>query len=174
MIDRCWVGHNDNKNTTALEGQQPTWWTPTDAWNNSGMAAKRRTRVARGDAITLVNVPAPVQRRSRARAPVRRRRRRRSAGGRGPGTTSDKSFKDKLIGTAMGGLGYGLIEKHWGAQIPSLPFVGKSGTVAIACYFFSSKHPLVKDVGIAAAAIAGYSYGKEGKVAGYDDDDLAQ
>lgn len=77
----------------------------------------------------------------------------------------------------MGGLGYGLIEKHFGDKIPSLPFVGRSGTVAIACYFFASKHPVVKDVGIAAAAIAGYSYGRTGKVSGEDDvdfDELAQ
>ena len=68
----------------------------------------------------------------------------------------------------MGGLGYGLIEKHFGAKIPTLPFIGRSGTVALACYFFAGKHPLIKDVGVAAAAIAGYSFGATGKVSGED------
>jgi hypothetical protein len=74
----------------------------------------------------------------------------------------------------MGGLGYGLLEKHFGDKIPALPFVGRSGTVAIACYFFSARHPVIKDVGIAAAAIAGYSYGSTGKVSGEDYEDLEQ
>jgi hypothetical protein len=113
---------------------------------------------------------APVRRRRASIARRRSPKRRRSSSSRGEG-----SYKNRLIGTAMGGLGYGLIEKHFGAQIPALPFVGRSGTVAIACYFFASKHPVIKDVGIAAAAIAGYSYGKEGKVSGDDDfDDLSQ
>lgn len=78
----------------------------------------------------------------------------------------------------MGGFGYGLIEKmlaKYGAGFPSLPLVGKSGTIAIACYFLGGKHPLIRDVGIAASAIAGYSFGKEGKVSGEDfDDGLAE
>jgi hypothetical protein len=72
----------------------------------------------------------------------------------------------------MGGFGFGWIMKHYATQIPSLPLVGKSGTIAIASYFFRGQHKLVKDVGIAAAAIAGYSFGKTGAVEGeYDDDD---
>lgn len=62
--------------------------------------------------------------------------------------------------------------KHYGNQIPSLPMVGKSGTIAIAAYFFRGKHPIVKDVGVAAAAIAGYSFGKTGTVEGSYDPDL--
>ena len=76
------------------------------------------------------------------------------------------------MGTAFGGFGYGWIEKHYGNQIPSLPILGKSGTIAVAAYFFRGKHAIVKDIGIAAAAIAGYSFGKEGKVSGeYDEDE---
>ena len=78
------------------------------------------------------------------------------------------------MGTAMGGFAYGFVEKTWGPQIPSLPFIGKSGAVALACYFLSPRHPLIKDVGIAAAAIAGYSFGKTGTVSGDEYDELAQ
>lgn len=74
------------------------------------------------------------------------------------------------MGTAAGGFIYGYVEKTWGDQIPSLPVVGKSGAIALACYFLAPRHPIIKDVGIAAAAIAGYSFGKTGVVSGcYDD-----
>jgi hypothetical protein len=79
-------------------------------------------------------------------------------------------MKNKLIGTAIGGFAYGFVEKTWGAQIPALPFVCKSGAIALACYFLSPKHPIIRDVGVAAAAIAGYSFGKTGVVSGYDDE----
>jgi len=78
-----------------------------------------------------------------------------------------------MVGTAIGGFAYGFIEKQWGAQVPSLPVIGKSGTIALACYFLAPKHPIIQDVGIAAAAIAGYSFGKTGVVSGHYDD-LAQ
>lgn len=78
-------------------------------------------------------------------------------------------MKNVLMGTAMGGFAYGFIEKQWGNQIPSLPVIGKSGAIALACYFFAPRHPIIKDVGIAAAAIAGYSFGKTGTISGeYD------
>ena len=117
--------------------------------------------------VVVVTPPAtPVRRRSSGGVRRRRRRTYRRRGGGG----SDGSFKNRLIGTAMGGLGYGLIEKHFGAQIPTVPLIGKSGTIAILSYFFGQKHPLIKDIGVAAAAIAGYSFGKEGKISGeYDD-----
>lgn len=76
----------------------------------------------------------------------------------------------------MGGFGVGFIEKNFGDKLPSLPVVGTKGAIAIGCYLFGAKHPLVRDVGIAAAAMAGYQFAKEGKVSGdgddYDDDVL--
>ena len=76
-----------------------------------------------------------------------------------------------MIGTAVGGLVYGFIEKSYGAQLPTLPLIGKSGTIALACYFLGGNNKMVQDIGIAAAAIAGYSLGKEGKISGYGDDE---
>jgi hypothetical protein len=55
--------------------------------------------------------------------------------------------------------------------MPTVPIIGKSGTIAIGCYFFGPKSGIVRDVGLAAAAIAGYSFGKSGVVSGYDPED---
>ena len=135
--------------------------------------AKRKTATvsSAGKGVVVVTPPsasAPVRRRRSSGAITRRSkgtRRRRSSG------SSEGSYKNKLMGVGMGGLAYGYLEKSF-PQIPTIPFLGKSGTVAVACYFFGAKHPLIKDVGIAAAAIAGYSLGKEGKVSGegWDED----
>lgn len=83
-------------------------------------------------------------------------------------------MKNALIGSAIGGFAYGFVEKQWGAQIPSLPLIGKSGAIALACHFLAPRHPIIRDVGVAAAAIAGYSFGKTGVVSGAFDDDLEQ
>lgn len=74
-----------------------------------------------------------------------------------------------IIGAAIGGGVYGLIEKSF-PDLPSLPMVGKSGTVAAICYFIGGRSQIIRDTGIAAAAIAGYSLAKEGKVSGPDDE----
>lgn len=75
-----------------------------------------------------------------------------------------------MIGTAIGGVLYGFVEKSF-PTMPTLPLIGKSGTVALACYFLGGNNRMIQDIGVAAAAIAGYSLGKEGKISGaYDDE----
>lgn len=78
-----------------------------------------------------------------------------------------------MIGVALGGAIFGFIEKKY-PTMPTLPVVGRAGTVAIVSYFLAKKggfgHAgIVKDVGVAAAAIAGYQLGAVGKIAGDDD-----
>lgn len=68
---------------------------------------------------------------------------------------------------ALGGLAYGLAIKHI-PSIPRIPGIGRSGTVALAIYFLKPKSRLLQDVGIAAAAIAGASFGETGTVSGDD------
>lgn len=70
--------------------------------------------------------------------------------------------------TALGGLAYGLLVKNW-PTMPRLPGIGRSGTIALAVYFLNPKSQLLQDVGIAAAAIAGYSFGETGSVSGDDE-----
>lgn len=73
-----------------------------------------------------------------------------------------------MQGVALGGLAYGLLVKNW-TSMPKVPGVGRSGTIALAVYFLKPKSKLLQDVGIAAAAIAGYSFGETGTVSGDDE-----
>jgi len=59
----------------------------------------------------------------------------------------------------------GFIEKSF-PNLPTLPIVGKKGAIAIASHFLKGKHPIIGDIGKAAAAIAGYELGKLGTVSG--------
>jgi len=80
------------------------------------------------------------------------------------------SKKKTIMGAGLGGLAYGFVEKTFGESIPRLPVIGRSGTVALACYFFAGRNEILNDIGIAAAVIAGYSLAKDGAISGYDDD----
>lgn len=112
-----------------------------------------------------MNAAAPLARRSGGGGRRRRRRtsskRRRGGGG---GTSIDKRIQN----TALGGLAYGLLVKNW-PNMPRVPGIGRSGTVALAVYFLKPKMGLLQDLGVAAAAIAGYSFGESGSVSGDDD-----
>lgn len=75
-------------------------------------------------------------------------------------------------GAALGGLGVGLLEKTF-PNMPSLPMVGRKGALALAIYFLEPKEKLLQDVGMAAAALAGYEFGKTGAISGpYDDSEV--
>jgi uncharacterized membrane protein YccC len=76
-----------------------------------------------------------------------------------------------IIGAAVGGAAYGFIVKSF-PQLPTMPLIGKSGTVAALCYFFGGRQPLIRDIGIAAASIAGYSLATAGKIEGDGNDEL--
>jgi hypothetical protein len=137
------------------------------------MAVRRRTaqRTSSGSEIVVVNA-APVARRSSGGG-VRRRRSRgrkrsRSSGGSNGG---GGNIQRRIQGVALGGLGYGLLIKNF-PTLPRLPGVGRSGTVALAVYFLKPTNRILQDIGIAAAAIAGASFGETGTVSG-DDDVLA-
>jgi hypothetical protein len=136
------------------------------------VARRRATSISGGSGkdIIVVNQPAtPTRRRSsgvRRRSTTKRRRRSSSS-------SSGGSYKAKLIGTGIGGLAYGFIDKTF-PNLPRLPLLGKAGTVAVAAYFLGGKHGLIRDVGVAAAAIAGYQLGHDGTISGvgghYDDE----
>ena len=86
--------------------------------------------------------------------------RRRLSGAAGSG------LQKRMQGMALGGLGVGFIEKHFGNQLPSLPMVGRKGAIALAVYFFKPKSPMLQDIGVAAACLAGYQFAKENKIDG--------
>jgi len=56
-----------------------------------------------------------------------------------------------MQGVALGGLGYGLLVKNW-PNMPKLPGIGRSGTVALAVYFRLSDRNLFAGVLAGAAA----------------------
>lgn len=70
-----------------------------------------------------------------------------------------------MVGHGLGGYAVGFIEKTF-PNLPTIPLVGRKGTIALAAYFLHGKHPLVADIGLAAAAISGYEFGSTGHVTG--------
>jgi len=76
---------------------------------------------------------------------------------------------NQLIGHALGGAAFGLIEKTF-PTLPTLPVLGRAGTIALGCYFLGGTKPgLMRDIACAAAAIAGYELGNTNKISGYGD-----
>jgi hypothetical protein len=131
--------------------------------------AKRRASSA---AIVRYATPRPVAPVIRiatpraAAAPKKRVHHRRH--GRVGGQTTGKT----IIGAGIGGAVLGFVEKQW-PTFPSVPILGRAGTIAVAAYFLHKQggmsSPILRDVAIAGAVVAGYQLGKEGKVAGEDE-----
>ena len=111
---------------------------------------------------------APARRSSGGGGVSRRRRRGRSRARSSSAGGAHASVQKRIQGVALGGLAYGLIVKNF-PQLPRLPGVGRSGTVALAVYFLKPSNKILQDIGVAAAAIAGYSFGETGTVSGEDD-----
>lgn len=132
-----------------------------------GVMAKRksqqRTQIVR--AVQVRPTPAPIIKVSAPRAaPVRRRRgggRRRSSGGGASGALTQQT----LISAGIGGAGFGFLIKSF-PSLPTIPILGKAGTVALLALVAGKRIPFARDIGIAAAAIAGYQLGTEGHVLG--------
>jgi len=79
------------------------------------------------------------------------------------------SAEKALIGVAIGGLVLGFIDKS-ATTIPTIPILGKAGTIALAAHFLGKGKPgMVTDIRNAAAAVAGYEMGKDGKISGDED-----
>jgi hypothetical protein len=137
-------------------------------------SSSTRVKVVRVPGPTRVVQAAPRRRRSSQTVvvssprAVTHRRSRGHAGVGGVGTLTPA----KLLSMGLGGAIFGFIESKF-PNLPTLPVVGRSGTVAIAAYLFS-KHgggtggSIVKDVAVAASVITGYQLGKTGKVSGAD------
>jgi len=125
------------------------------------MAKTRSVQVYRAPAY---RPPSPVIRIAAPRAPSSPKKRRSGGGRRGQGST-----KDILMKVALGGAAFGLLEKL-GPTIPTIPVLGRAGTVAVAAYFFGGQKPgLARDICIASTVLASYQLVKDGKVSGDDE-----
>lgn len=133
-----------------------------------GVMAKRKAKTRRATssvvrvsqpraAAPIINVRAPT-------APKKRRSsgRRRSSGGGG------SAGHGGLIQNAIGGFGFGFIEKTF-PNLPTLPIVGRAGTIALIAHYMRGKFPYASQIAQAAASIAGYQLGATGKINGEDD-----
>lgn len=71
-----------------------------------------------------------------------------------------------MLGLAVGALALGFLDKS-ATTIPTIPILGKAGTIALAAHFFGKGKPgMVTDVRNAAVCVAAYEFGKDGKVSG--------
>jgi len=129
----------------------------------SRMAKTTTTRARPGEIVVVQPPPAPIAKRRRSGGGGFRRTKKKSRRRAG---TSKGSLKSTMIGVGIGGFGVGFIEKQFGAHLPTLPLVGRKGAIALGCYFFGGNNTLVRDIGIAAAAISGYELGKTGAISG--------
>lgn len=77
-----------------------------------------------------------------------------------------------MTNVAMGGLLYGFLMKTF-PTLPRIPGIGRAGTVAVGVYFMKPSSKMLQDLGIAAAAIAGASFGETGTVSGDGDEVLS-
>lgn len=127
--------------------------------------AKRRTRRASSSRAITVRPAAPqIIRVSGGGGGVRRRRsgRRRHGGGHGGFTTTT------LFNGAMGGALLGFVDTAIGTKLPTIPMLGRAGTIALGCYLLGKGkgHGMLRDMAIAAAAVAGYEIGTKGSISG--------
>jgi hypothetical protein len=154
-----------------LCAQKPRVFQAESLWVKLGpMAKKKKAATRRSGGVVVVQQPSPVRRRRSASvvaAPARSIRRRVSGA-----LGGTHSIKKRITGSAMGGFGVGFIEKTFGDKIPTLPYVGRKGAIALAVYFMEPKSEILRDVGIAAGALAGYELAKDGSISGDDDYDV--
>lgn len=140
--------------------------------------AKRKRRVVSSRATVsprIIKAAAPIIRVSAPRAPakrrspVRRRRRGMTSSGGGIGGIISGEAIQMAIGGAMYGYAVksGIVDK-----LPAIPVLGRTGTAAILLDYWA-RHgggQLAHRAARAAAAIAGYQLGHEGKISGPADD----
>ena len=103
-------------------------------------------------------VSAPIIRVSAPRsAPKKKHHRRRSNGG---GGGKKDALKLAVAGAIMGYIDRG------GIAIPTIPILGRAGTIAAGLYFVGPSHGIWLDAFKAAVVIAGYEVGKQGSISG--------
>ncbi len=117
---------------------------------------------------TTVRTVAPIIKVTAPRAlPVKRKARRRSSS-----TSYGGSGKD-LIGIAIGGAAFGWIEgSDFGRKLPTIPVLGRKGSLAIIGYFIArqTRSKIMWDITKAAVVLSAYELAKDGRITGDDDE----
>lgn len=73
------------------------------------------------------------------------------------------------MGAIVGGAVMGLLDKS-GIDLPTLPFLGKAGTVGVAAWAVGKymRSPWAEDLATGMLSIAAYELAKEGSISGVD------
>jgi hypothetical protein len=123
--------------------------------------AKTRTASKTKTIVRYMPPPRPITRRAPARAAKHHHKKHHRGHGRG-------SSEKVLMGLAVGGLILGYLDKTGSTiSIPTVPVLGKAGTIAVVAHLFGKgRAGLVTQIRDAAAVVAAYEFGKEGKVSG--------
>lgn len=128
--------------------------------------AKRRTKTRTVYRSSPRRAAAPIVIRTSS-APVKHKKKRRHSGGGGGGGESLTSRENMALAT--GALALGFIDRQ-GVKIPTVPILGRAGTIAVGGILLGKQMhlPIATKIGKAALVIALYELGKEGKVSGVD------
>ncbi len=133
--------------------------------------AKRRRAAATGTRIVHVGAArpaAPIIRINTPRAPAKRRgrgRRRSSSSSMGLGGIASGGIVPAAIGGALFGF---VVKSGYVDRLPAIPVIGRTGTAALLLNYFS-KHgggQMARNAALAAAVLAGYQLGHDGKITG--------
>ena len=106
----------------------------------------------------------PIVIRERVTVAPKKKHRRHGGGGGGGGDM----FTKENTGLAIGAVVLGYIDKQTQIKIPTLPFVGRAGSIAVIAGIIGHKFriPLATKVSKAAIVIAGYELGNKGTISG--------
>lgn len=129
--------------------------------------ARSKSR-SRALTISRPSSPKPIIIRTTQVKPAKRKGHGRRGGGGGMRGLTDP----RRMGIVTGGFVMGMIDKS-GLAIPTLPFLGKAGTIGLGAYFLSDngKNKLADEVCTAALTIAAYELGSTGHIVGAEGDD---
>lgn len=132
-----------------------------------GNMAKTKTKTTTALA-RAPRAPAPIIIREVRSAAVTKPKGKHHKGGGGKRASTEKV----LMSLFIGGFAMGFLDKPGGpgANIPTIPMLGKAGTIAVAAHFFGKgKAGLVTDIRNAAAVVTAYEFGLKGSVSGEGD-----
>jgi hypothetical protein len=131
--------------------------------------AKHHKHKSRALALYRPHTPKPIVIRTTKVVKHKGRRHHRHHGG---GLSLGGLFSKQRMGIVAGALAFGFLEKQALFQsLPSLPLIGKSGTVGLGAYLLSNggRNKLADDIATAAFVIAAHSLGSTGTIVGEDD-----
>src|SRR5208282_3086503 len=69
------------------------------------------------------------------------------------------------INAGLGGAALGFISKQF-PNLPTIPILGRNGSIALGAYLLRGKLPLADDIATAAIVVSMFQLGSEGKIGG--------